>query len=557
MQQKAVVLAVASLVSGIAFAQSNIYAGDNQTIWVDWNDDGVGEFRVFDRNGSDTPLNGIYSIQSDAKSTTIATDGQTALIVDNAGVAITRTAMTGVPVTGTLDVIVPGSADATTETQYTVTNTSSTTSSAPAPNSGVQVDTEGNVTLYKSAVNTAVQRFDTATKKIVNTDNTSPDFNTVISTETVYGIYTPAAGGSPATFVEFDDPASTGGSLIEGQGQTTTEGDRSGGSLTVQGATVTHGITNTGSIGTDALTDGTVKLENGELLNQAGHGLKITENGTVLSGGQSGEAPTSGVLTLNDGDAPGGTHLTIAGTAQAGPAATVLEVTSAADGSNVKTTLGTNAAGSKTVVQGSTNSIIGSTSTTIGTGSLDGVVTGNRVIVDASSARLTSANGGNSVAVNNLDGTVINGALTANHNATVKGDFAATSNAYLGGATPTLTITSNAMTVENGATVDMGGNRVHNVANGNATYDAVNYGQLMDVRKEARRGIANASALAGLPALEAGKQYNFGVGVGHYKGENALSLGGHARINADTTAKFGVGFTGSDAAVSAGVGWSF
>jgi trimeric autotransporter adhesin len=197
-----------------------------------------------------------------------------------------------------------------------------------------------------------------------------------------------------------------------------------------------------------------------------------------------------------------------------------------------------------------TSTTITSGTTTIGTSIAGSTVSGNRVIVDSASARLVSVNNNNRVEVNN-SGTNVYGSLTANNAATVEGDFTASTNAYLGGGTGT------EVEVAAGTRVDMGRNQVHNVANGTSTYDAVNYGQLMDVRKEARRGVANASALAGLPALEAGKQYNFGVGVGHYKGESALSLGGHARINADTVAKFGVGFSGSDAAVSAGIGWSF
>lgn len=328
----------------------------------------------------------------------------------------------------------------------------------------------------------------------------------------------------------------------------TADGISTKGTLSVDGTTSTHGINNSGQISTDSLTDGTVTLENGELLNKAGHGLKITENGTIVSGGQSGETPTTAVLTLNDGDAVGGTNLTIAGTAQVGPATTVLQVTSAANGSNVDTTLGAAGANGRTttVQAGSNKVVVNATTGTTVTGSFtanNGATVNNGLIVNDGS----TLNGG----------ATVNGTLTANNAAIVKGDFTASSNAYLGGATPTLTVTSSAVTVENGANVNMGGNQVHGVANGTTTYDAVNYGQLMDVRKEARRGIASASALAGLPALEAGKQYNFGVGVGHYKGESALSLGGHARINADTTAKFGVGFTGGDAAVSAGIGWSF
>lgn len=247
----------------------------------------------------------------------------------------------------------------------------------------------------------------------------------------------------------------------------------------------------------------------GALLNGAGHGLDITNSGTIISGG--GVLPTSGVLTLNDGDATNadgslGTNLQISGSGGGTP---------------------------QVVFQATTNS---------GTTTVDAVIgTSDATNLTSSSATLQA--GGNSIRVDSGTGT------------TVTGNFTATSNAYLGGdsANPVFSVTSG----EGGPVISAHGNRIQNVGNGTSTYDAVNYGQLMDVRKEARRGIASASALAGLPALEAGKQYNFGVGIGHYKGESALSVGGHARINADTTAKFGVGFTGGDAAVSAGIGWSF
>ena len=168
-------------------------------------------------------------------------------------------------------------------------------------------------------------------------------------------------------------------------------------------------------------------------------------------------------------------------------------------------------------------------------------------------------NNGNAVVTGTLaaGNTTVNGTLTTTGNATVNGNFTATTNAYLGGATPTLTVTSSAVTVENGANVNMGDNQVHGVANGTARSDVANWGQVQDVRQEARRGIAAASAVAGIPALESGKQYNFGVGLGHYKGESALALGGNARFDANTVGRLAVGFSGSDATVSAGVGWSF
>ena len=181
-------------------------------------------------------------------------------------------------------------------------------------------------------------------------------------------------------------------------------------------------------------------------------------------------------------------------------------------------------------------------------------------------ATLNSAQVTNSLTVlgaTTTNGITNNGTLQNNGNvvvtgsATVNSNFTASTNAYLGGSNASAPLVVTPTSVSYNTNASMNGNKITGLANGSAATDAVSYGQLLDVRKEARRGIANAAALAGLPALEAGKQYNFGVGVGHYKGESSLAFGGHARIDADTTAKFGLGFTGGDATLSAGIGWSF
>lgn len=834
MQKKAIALAIAGLVSTGAFAQVST---------------------AVDLGEGGTP---VFSGPTGSLTVTLDPNGQ--LLITQPSTTIGPTPGPGIPA-----VTLASSFDPITQTTtiYTVTAAGETTTTVtPTPGSGAVFDANGSLTLNQSSAATTVVTVDNATRLVIDSAPFLPDgvtpnpaFGTVISTTTgVDGTYTP----------NLADP--TAGTFVEGSGSTvTTTSTPTGGNLTVKGATSTNGITNTGGISTDSLTDGTVILTGGTLLNTAGHGLEITDNGTILSGGQSA-SPTSGVLTLNDGDAVGGTNLTIAGTTQVGPATTVLQVTSLADGSEVNTTVGASTTDSTTViqgggssatftntgvavsgntgitgtltvsgatqinntltvtgnstlgtagvstntiqgsinnitasgegsqnnitaeantitgtiassisgggssatfnsvgvdvqgatvsltgttsvtatsgsfsstvsaangagfsgagytvgidatgvntvagiqdvdgryvgidsagdyvgmgndagreiaidgsnvqmvngannvvlngttgaltanasgatlsmngsevsllntvgegvqhgltidatqttltggtnsssltladgqatlavgtattpetnaiivtgtaagegtttavaiggasntsttiqstgsntVQGATNSIIGSTSTTIGTGSSLGGVTGNRLIVDADSARLVSTSGSNSVAVNNT-GTVVTG------NATVTGDLTASTNAYLGGsgANASLQVTTSNVTVAGDTAVSMGGNRIQNVANGVAATDAVNLRQLHETRTEARRGIAGASAIAGIPALESGKQYNFGVGVGHYKGESALAFGGNARFDANTVGRLAVGFSGGDATISAGVGWSF
>jgi trimeric autotransporter adhesin len=564
------------------------------------------------------------------------------LTVGTASTVTTPTTTPGAPGSGILPTIVDNGDG--TSTVFTVTGigATSTTSTVTTETGSAVVNPNADVTLTEGSTTTAstTTTFDLATSFLVDNATGLPTgAPPVVGVTGIYdsgtGIFTPGPGNVTTTG---PDTVSTGGANLTMDGSATIHTN-----LTVDGTTTTNGISNTGNISTDSLTDGVVTLQNGTLLNTAGHGLEITDNGTILSGGQSA-SPTSGVLTLNDGDAPGGTKLTIAGSGAGSAVTTVLQVTSQADGSVVNTTIGASTADSTTVIQGGGNNVtVDSTGTTvtgaftanngatvnggltadtlnvtgvttthgiintgnIGTSTLStsGLATlnsaqvtngltvlgatitngitntgtlqnnGNAVVTGTLAAGNTTVNGtlsttGNASVGGNasvagtttLTGALIaNGGATINNGATVNGNFTATSNAYLGGssANATVVVSTSGMTVASSRDVSMGGNRVQNVGNAVAGTDAVNLNQLHDVRKEARRGIAGAAALAGLPALESGKQYNFGAGVGYYKGESALSLGGHARIDADTTAKFGVGITGSDATVSAGIGWSF
>lgn len=286
------------------------------------------------------------------------------------------------------------------------------------------------------------------------------------------------------------------------------------------------------------------------LLNTVGegvqHGLTIDATQTTLTGGTN-----SSSLTLADGQA------TLAVGTATTPETNAIVVTGTAAGEGTTTAIAIGgASNTSTSIQSATNAIVGSTSTTIGTGLTDGAVTGNRAIVDTTSARLVSANGSNSVAVSNA-GTVVTGNATVNGNAAVNGDLSVSTNAYLGGNAESSVFSVTAANEGGPAVISANGNRIQGVANGVAATDAVNVRQLHETRTEARRGIAGASAVAGIPALESGKQYNFGVGVGHYKGESALAFGGNARFDANTVGRLAVGFSGGDATISAGVGWSF
>jgi hypothetical protein len=113
--------------------------------------------------------------------------------------------------------------------------------------------------------------------------------------------------------------------------------------------------------------------------------------------------------------------------------------------------------------------------------------------------------------------------------------------------TGSLSVTGNASI---GGTLNMNNNRITNVGDGVEPTDAVNLRQLQrtqsqidDVRKESRGGISGVAALAGIPSVPAGSDGVLGVGVGSYKGESSLAVGGSRKINDKATIKFGISTT--------------
>ena len=139
---------------------------------------------------------------------------------------------------------------------------------------------------------------------------------------------------------------------------------------------------------------------------------------------------------------------------------------------------------------------------------------------------------------------------------TVNGNISVSGNSYLGSMT--LTPTS----------ISANGNVISNVGNAVAGTDAVNLnqlnsvrtnlqGQIDDNRKEARSGIASVAAMAGIPSLDSGKQFNIGVGLGSFKSESAIAIGSNLRLNENITAKAVVGFASSNTSVSGGISYNF
>jgi autotransporter adhesin len=155
------------------------------------------------------------------------------------------------------------------------------------------------------------------------------------------------------------------------------------------------------------------------------------------------------------------------------------------------------------------------------------------------------------------------------------------------------------LTVSANKAVSMGDNKITKVGAGTTTTDAVNYGQLVTTNglvatntaniatniseisklnelmngtqtqinglqnqvtqnnRDALQGIAGIAAMSGLPALETGKRFNLGMGVGNYRSESAIAIGAQARIAENMVVKVSVGASGSNYATSVGVGISW
>ncbi|RXV72199.1 hypothetical protein D1006_07385 [Burkholderia stabilis] len=108
--------------------------------------------------------------------------------------------------------------------------------------------------------------------------------------------------------------------------------------------------------------------------------------------------------------------------------------------------------------------------------------------------------------------------------------------------------------------------RIVNVADGVKATDAVSkgqfdramggmQGQINDLSRNAYSGIAAATALAMIPSVDPGKNISFGIGGASYKGYQAVSLGGEARITENLKMRAGIGM--SSGGNTFGVGASY
>jgi hypothetical protein len=103
--------------------------------------------------------------------------------------------------------------------------------------------------------------------------------------------------------------------------------------------------------------------------------------------------------------------------------------------------------------------------------------------------------------------------------------------------------TSNLLLGNNGATFSNVNNgapiQVHGVADGTNNFDAVNVEQLNAIKM----GIAGAVAMSNIPALDAGKNFSLGVGLGGFDSQSSVALGASARVTNSLAVRASVGYS--------------
>jgi hypothetical protein len=188
----------------------------------------------------------------------------------------------------------------------------------------------------------------------------------------------------------------------------------------------------------------------------------------------------------------------------------------------------------------------------------------NSLVVNTTGAALSS--GANNVVVNANgvqiagDGAqvVASGANAALVNSTNHGVVVSSTATVVSGGTESTTLQVD----DNGARFAQANTgapvRVTGIANGTSPYDAVNYGQLSDLRREMATGVSATVAVASIPPLEQGSTAGLGVGVGTYLGRASVAVSGNYRLTPHSV--FRVSFAGSNqgsavAGMGVGVSW--
>jgi len=337
-----------------------------------------------------------------------------------------------------------------------------------------------------------------------------------------------------------------------------------GGNLSVAGQTTTHGLTNTGNVSTDTLNV-TGNAIVGGTLGVTGqtttHGIANTGALTTSTLAVSGATTTNGITNTgtltNNGNAAISGNATVGGTLGVTGNVT-LSGTLTSNGISNTGNIGTGTLGvTGNTTIGGTLAVAGQTSThgITNTGSLsnsgNASVGGTLDVAGATTLGSTSGTGGNTATVSSAGivlstpGVGANSVVVNSSGSTITG----------GGASLRM---GDGMATYYGA--DGGPVKVTGVADGSGQYDAVNYGQVEDVKKQLKRGISGASALANIPQVDQNKAFSLGIGVGGFDGETAFAIGGSARVAKDGILKASVGFAGGGSSSTTwGVGgaWSF
>ncbi len=458
---------------------------------------------------------------------------------------------------------------------------------------------------------------------------------------------TTATGSITATTIT-DGIASLNGGALTGATTIDASGTITGGTITDGTASLNGGaltgattINASGTITGGTITDGTANLTGGvwngvTSINGAstvtpgdyivGNDLSVVGGTTLNTGGAAGTQFTVAAGTGDTAiggalDVTGATTLTGLLTANGGASingVTNINGTTIAAGTGNTAVAGTLGVAGNTALGGT----LGVTGTTTLTGALtanggetinngstiwSGAGIGNQMTVDAASARFVSADGTQSVEVNdggvfagnaiggllvdntgNIDLSNANAGLTVNNaggiglgnaNAGLSindaGTVAVLSVDAVGGAphglyidqtqtvlsggtnSTTLTLNNAGATFQN--TVTGGPAGVHGVADGIAPFDAVNVRQLDGLETRMSSGIASVAALAAIPGPVGCKNYSAGLGYGNYNGESAVAVGLKANLpQSNISLAIGAGFSSSSSATAnAGIAFSF
>jgi hypothetical protein len=194
-----------------------------------------------------------------------------------------------------------------------------------------------------------------------------------------------------------------------------------------------------------------------------------------------------------------------------------------------------------------------------GTGSrisaTNGTTTGT-VAVDAGSggAGMSSSDGTTtgSVTVTETQASVTVDNGTATHGLTV-----GTTDTVVSGGTSSTTLTLNNAGAHLDNNLDMGGNRVTNMADGVNPMDAVNKRQLDDVEDNLESAVSAVAAMAAIPAPLPGHRFSVGVGAGFYNSESAIAAGFNANLTDNIRVTGAAGFSSSETASGVGIGFSW